>query len=197
METAIAAVSHRNLYGETTYRAIWSQDVQHWACGWWSDYDDQGILIRHVFEPRYVPKYHFAPRWIMEKWHPPEFFGTPEQWEQITAQYSAQHGKILELGPYPSEGAYVFLWKCEDVDGKYLELTPTMAQYTVELDLQPPPTLDQLIADAENRERKHRESQRALVIDECMDAFPFLGRVTNLNSRSLMDKIRTHNKERS
>lgn len=196
VQSVIEAISPRNIYDRPVYRAVWSKDVMHWACGWWNDYNNQGHLVRRVFEPRYVPKYLFSPRWLMEKWHPPEFFGTPEMWEEVTAQYSSQHGREFELGPYPREGDYVFLWKCDDVNGKYLDLTPTLAQYTIELDMQPRPTIDQLIADAKNREARIKNEQRTRIVDECMDAFVFLGRQSNLNPRPLIDKIREYNKER-
>jgi hypothetical protein len=196
VEMAINAASPRNLYGDPVFRAVWSQDVLHYAAGWWNDYDRAtGAIVRRVFEARKVPKYQCAARWIIERWMPPEFFGTPELWEQATVEYSAQHNMaVLELGPYPSRGDYVLLWKCEDADGNFLELTPTLAQYTVEIALMPIPSVGEMQAQAMAlREREDRLFSKA-VDDLIGDPFPFLGRVSNVTPLSLKKKIRQQKK---
>jgi hypothetical protein len=191
----IKAASPLNPFGEPQFRAVWSPDVQQWVAGWWNDYDSAtGAFIRRVFEARRGPRYQFAPRWIMEEWKPAEFFGDKAMWEAMTEEWSAQHGTVLELGPYPARGDYICIWKCETVDGKYMELTPTLARYTIDLALRPKPSVADLVADAENR--KHAESlQLTKALDDMLgDAFPFLGRVNNLSPRSLMTKIRDQKK---
>lgn len=175
---------------------MWSPDCLHHVAGWWNDYDNQsGAFLRRVWAVRMAPKYPFSPRWIIERWFPPEHFGTREMWEQVTTEWSQTHGKVLELGPYPSEGMYTMIWKCEDLDGKYMDITPTLAQYCVQLALQPQPTLAELQNDARDRLAKRKAASRQAVIDEYDDAFPFLGRVNNLSAQPLLNKIRSQKKD--
>lgn len=197
VERAVNAVSPRNIYNRPVHRVVWSPDAMHWACGWWNDYDNHGAFVRRVFEARRCPKYQFASRWVVEKWHPPEFFGSREHWDKVTAEYTATHGTLLELGPYPSEGDYVFMWKCENVDGSYLEITPTLAQYAVDLDLLPMQTEAEMRLEIEERQKRSKLAERNKIIDQVIDEFPFLGRPNNLNPKSLLDKIRADNKEKS
>jgi hypothetical protein len=200
VDTGVAAevksASPLNQYGEPEFRVVWSPDVKQWVSGWWNDYDSvTGALLRRVFEARQGPKYQFAPRWIVEQWKPAEFFGDKDMWEAMTAEWSAQHGMaLLELGPYPSRGDYIFIWKCETADGKFLEITPTLARYTIDLALLPKPSLADLIADAAARKARDRIAFSKSVDDMVGDAFPFLGRTNNLNPRSLMQKIKDQKK---
>lgn len=70
----------------------------------------------------------FLNRWILEKWLPPEFFGTPEEWEKSRYFMSADGKKIDSLGPYPRQGryGYVHAFYAAGIDGTklgdYIEL---------------------------------------------------------------------------
>lgn len=196
VERAINALSPRNLYDKPVYRAMWSADRFHWAAGWWNDYDKQtGALLRRIFEARYVPKYQMAARWVIEKWCPPEFFGPPEMWAQVTQEFSKQHNMAhLELGPYPSEGDYVSIWTCSDNDGSYLELTPTLAQGVVEINMLPVASVAEMRADAQRRKEREDQDFSKRLDDILGDPFPFLGRISNVTPTSLLDKMREQRK---
>lgn len=196
VEAAVKAASPLNLYGQPIFRVIWSPDSFDWAAGWWNDYDSNGTFVRQVWEARYVPRYHFTPRWIVERWMPPEFFGTKELWEKFTTEFSETHGSMLELGPYPAEGKFLFVWKCENADGSYLEITPTIVDHTIMMALLPIPSVVELRSQAETRKQAVRLAHRTRVSDMLVDEFPFLGRPNNLNPRPLLDKIRAENKRR-
>jgi hypothetical protein len=194
---AIAKVSPLNPYGNPVFRAAWSADVLHWVAGWWNDYDKEtGLFIRRVWQARKVPKYQMAARWVIERWMPPEFFGSRESWEQATQIVSEENmlDFALELGPYPSEGEYVHVWTCDDADRNYMELTPTLARYTIDIAMRPVPTVGQMRAEAEERQRANELAQEKMIDDMIGDAFPFLGRVNSVSPTSLMTKIQDQKK---
>ncbi len=195
VEDTIKALSPTNLYNEPIFRAIWSADRMHWASGWWNDYDStSGILLRRVFEARHVPKYQMAARWVVERWMPPSFFGTPEMWNQATAEYEAQHGLLLELGPYPHEGDYVHIWTCEDLQGNYMELTSTIIADVISLALQPLPSYNELVAESKRKQEADDAAFHKKVDDIIGDPFPFLGRVSNITPSPLLSKLRGERK---
>jgi hypothetical protein len=196
IEEAINRVSPRNLYGEPVFRAGWSRDRLHWACGWWNDFDSStGALLRRVFEPRQCPKYHFTPRWIIEKWHAPEFYGSPKMWDEITSSWSAAHGKTLELGPYPSRGDYELAWICQNLDESFLPLTTAIAVRYIELALQPPMSP----AALREIERRRVEQEHEELVEEVAGIcdLPFHGRPNNLSPLSIHQLVRQDNKERT
>jgi hypothetical protein len=125
---------------------------------------------------------------------PPTFFGTPEMWEQATVQYEAQQGTLLELGPYPSEGDYVHIWTCEDLDKNYIELTSTIIADVIQLALQPPASYQEMVSQS----KRHQEAEDAAFtkrLDDLIgDPFPFLGRVSNITPSSLLTKMREERK---
>jgi hypothetical protein len=45
-------------------------------------------------------------RWILEKWTPPSFFGSPKDWEKHRYFRSPSGKKIDALGEYPHRGMY-------------------------------------------------------------------------------------------
>lgn len=203
-DSAVAAevmrASPLNLYGEPVFRVVWSQDRLDWLAGWWNDYDSQtGVFIRRVFDVRRGPKYQMAPRWIVEEWKPAEFFGSREMWEQVVENYAEAPGMpvrtVQMLGPYPTRGDYVHIWTCQDAEGKYMEITPTLARYTIDLALQPQPTNADLRSWKEQRKKQDSADLSKAVDDMLGDAFPFLGRTNNLTPKTLMQKIRDHKKD--
>lgn len=190
VENEINSISPRNPYGNPVYRCVWSADVLHWAAGWWNVWDQNtGALIRRVWEARKVPKYQQAARWMIEKWMPPEFFGSRENWAAATEILSVQNGWLPELGPYPAEGDYVSIWTCADAEGKFMQVTPTLAKYAVELNMLPLPSAEQMKSEAARR-KEHEDDQFVKYIDNIMgDPFPFLGRTSNVRPTSVMTKI--------
>jgi hypothetical protein len=108
------------------YRLIHSAFVWQFSAGEWCDWDtslpveSRGTIVtdeiggytpstvaeRQVTEMRRRPKYaEFAdfPGWILERWMPPTYFGTPSWWNSQLVLGTS----LPKLGPYPYCGAYV------------------------------------------------------------------------------------------
>src|SRR6266550_2438618 len=66
-------------------------------------------------------------RWHIERWVPPESYGSPEQWHAETIEI--QNGRnIPALGPYPSRGDYEHCFTLEGPRGEFVQLTPAVAR---------------------------------------------------------------------
>lgn len=199
VEREINSISPRNTFGEPVYRAIWSADVLHWVAGWWINFEKTtGLILGRVWEARQVPRYQSSARWMIEKWLAPETFGTREQWEIATQivcdQNPAEFKAGLELGPYPERGMYASIWTCSDADGGYMNLTPEMARIIVKMSMQPVASAMLLQSLHKQRLQKQDADFNNYVENFLHDMFPFGGSVSNLSSRSLMDKVRDENK---
>jgi len=66
-----------NRYGEPSYRAVWGWNRLAWIGGKFEDRDDHGVLLRERIELRKEPKYPAVNRWHIERWLPPETYGSP------------------------------------------------------------------------------------------------------------------------
>lgn len=127
----------RNRFGEPNYRCVWSDTRLELSGGEWSDYKDNnyksGVLIRRNVEVRNVPKYWNKPhRWIIERWIPPEQFGSPLLWEANTVVW--MNGKKVEqLGPFPTRGDYDCCFVCEDDKEEFIPVTVRLATVVVDL----------------------------------------------------------------
>lgn len=117
-----------NRYGEPNYRAVWGWNRLDWIGGKWTDRDENGAVIREVVEVRHVPKYFPMNRWHIERWMPPETYGSPEIWRLQTLE--RQDGQFVPaLGPYPYRGDYEHSFTVEDADGEFVQLTPEIARH--------------------------------------------------------------------
>jgi hypothetical protein len=130
------AVTHRlkqaggiNRFGEANYRAVWGWNRLAWIGGKFEERDPvTGSLLREVVELRQEPKYPAVNRWHIERWVPPEVYGSPRQWYAQTIE--RENGmSIPALGPYPSRGEYEHCFTLETPHGEFLQLTPTAAEY--------------------------------------------------------------------
>jgi hypothetical protein len=117
-----------NRFGEPNYRAVWGWSRLGWVGGKWEDRNDAGELLREVAELRYVPKYTPHNRWHIERWLPPEAYGSPREWYGQTMELAGGRN-IPALGPYPGRGEYEHCFTLEDPHGGFLQLTPTVAEY--------------------------------------------------------------------
>ena len=124
-----------NRFGEANFRAVWSENRLDWVAGKWVDTDPvTGEVLREVFEARYVPKYWpLQNRWIIERWYPPEHFGSPQRWYEVTkpAKDYHEHGNLAKLGPYPHRGRYQDASIIQDGGGEFVPLTVTLAEEVV------------------------------------------------------------------
>ena len=117
-----------NRLGEPNYRAVWGWNRLAWIGGKFEDRDEHGALLRERMELREEPKYPAVNRWHIERWLPPEAYGSPRQWYAQTIE--RENGiSIPALGPYPSRGDYEHCFTLEGPRGEFLQLTPTVAEH--------------------------------------------------------------------
>jgi hypothetical protein len=117
-----------NRFGEPNYRAVWGWSRLDWIGGKWEDRDTSGVLVREVIELRREPKYAPHNRWHIERWTPPESYGSPAQWNAQTLEIESGRN-IPALGPYPSRGDYEHCFTLEGPDGEFVQLTPAAARH--------------------------------------------------------------------
>jgi hypothetical protein len=124
----LALAGGYNRFGEANYRAVWGWSRLDWIGGKWEDRDSAGALVREVVEVRREPKYTPHDRWHIERWVPPESYGSPEQWHAQTLEI-ANGRSIPALGPYPSRGDYEHCFTLEGPRGEFVQLTPAAARH--------------------------------------------------------------------
>jgi hypothetical protein len=124
-----------NRYGEANYRAVWGWNRLAWIGGKFEERDPAtGSLLREVVELRQEPKYPAVNRWHIERWVPPEVYGSPDAWYAQTIERE-NGASIPALGPYPSRGDYEHCFTLEGPAcagrprGEFIQLTPTIAEH--------------------------------------------------------------------
>jgi hypothetical protein len=117
-----------NRFGDPNYRAVWGWSRLDWIGGKWEDRAADGALLREVIEVRREPKYAPRDRWHIERWMPPESYGSPDQWRAATTE-TAQGRNVAALGPYPSRGDYEHCFTLEGPHGEFVQLTPAVARH--------------------------------------------------------------------
>lgn len=118
-----------NRFGEANYRAVWGWSRLDWIGGKWEDHDAvSGTLLREVIELRREPKYLPHDRWHIERWMPPESYGSPQEWHAATSEFVGGRN-VAALGPYPSRGDYEHCFTVEGPRGEFLQLTPAVARH--------------------------------------------------------------------
>jgi hypothetical protein len=126
---ALALAGGCNRFGEPNYRAVWGWSRLDWIGGKWEDRDaESGALVREVVELRREPKYLPHDRWHIERWMPPESYGSPKEWHAQTAEF-VNGRSIAALGPYPSRGDYEHCFTLEGARGEFVQLTPAAARH--------------------------------------------------------------------
>jgi hypothetical protein len=117
-----------NRFGESNYRVVWGCNRLAWIGGKFEDRDEHGALLRERVELRMEPKYPAVNRWHIERWVPPEVYGSPRAWYAQTIE--RENGvSIPALGPYPSRGEYEHCFTLEGPRGEFIQLTPTIAEH--------------------------------------------------------------------
>jgi len=126
----ITRAGGRNRYGEPNFRVVWGGSRLAWIGGRWVDRDAHGNVIREAVELRQEPKYIPAERWHIERWMPPEAYGSPEEWFARTVE--TEDGiRIPALGPYPSRGEYEHCFTLEGPRGEFLPLSAAACDWIV------------------------------------------------------------------
>jgi hypothetical protein len=163
-----------NRYGEANYRAVWGWNRLAWIGGKFEERDPAtGSLLREVVELRQEPKYPAANRWHIERWVPPEVYGSPQAWYAQTVEI-ADGRSVPALGPYPSRGEYEHCFTLEGPQGEFIQLTPTVAEHiarAIERSRQFPRALKRRsLVDREHREERAYEQWAYDMLDEAVPA---------------------------
>ena len=116
-----------NRYGEANYRVVWGWNRLSWIGGKFEDRDEHGELVREVVELRHEPKYAAVNRWHVERWVPPEAYGSPRAWYEQTAE-RADGKSVAALGPYPGRGEYEHCFTIQGLNGEFVQLTPAIVE---------------------------------------------------------------------
>ena len=165
----------RNPFGEPNYRAVWGWNRLAWIGGKFEDRDETGALLRERVELRQEPKYPAVNRWHIERWMPPDTYGSPRAWYAQTVE--RENGiSIPALGPYPHRGDYEHCFTLETPSGEFVQLTPTVAEHIARAIEYSRKSRQQTISRAKLYEREAREEQQYGdwaydVLDDAVPAF--------------------------
>ncbi len=163
-----------NRYREPNYRAIWGWNRLAWIGGKFEDRDEHGALLRERVELRREPKYPVVNRWHIERWVPPEVYGSPSAWYAQTIE--RENGiSIPALGPYPARGEYEHSFTLESPRGEFVQLTPTIAEHiarAIEWSRKYPRAKSRSrLYDREGREERSYEDWAFDQLDDAVPAF--------------------------
>lgn len=119
------ALGGRNLYGEPLLRIRWSEGERVLVGEVWTKVDASLNLIRRQLEYRPTKKYPaIEERWLLEMWHPAEFYGSPEAWERQWMRRTPQGESFLLMPCYPIRGDYTTIATFQEPEtGDYSEPT--------------------------------------------------------------------------
>jgi hypothetical protein len=130
IQERVARAGGLNRFGEPNFRVVWGGSRLAWVGGRWTDRDAHGNVIRETVELRHVPKYFPHERWHIERWLPPEAYGSPEMWRAQTIEI--ENGMpIPALGPYPSRGDYEHCFTLASSRGEFIPLSPSACDWIV------------------------------------------------------------------
>jgi hypothetical protein len=180
IQDRLARAGGTNRFGEPNYRVVWGGARLTWVGGRWTDRDTHGNMIREAVELRRVPKYLPEDRWHIERWMPPESYGSPDEWYAQTTE--VEDGiRIAALGPYPSRGEYEHCFTLQTTASGFLPLTVTACDWIVRAiewsGRQPRPARRHALAEREEGGQRNWERVVDDLLDDAVPAFhghPFL-----------------------
>ena len=107
-DQSLLLIGGRNPLGQPNLKVVWGWDARTFRNG----------------NPEAL-KYPgpFLNRFILEKWLPPEFFGSQKQWELHRYHKSGDGKKIDLLGDYPRQGSYGMVMPLTTSTGEYIPLS--------------------------------------------------------------------------
>ena len=128
IQAALVVAGGLNRFGDPNYRAVWGWNRLDWIGGKWEDRDEHGNLVREVVQMRREPKYPQVNRWHIERWLPPESYGSPYLWARQMVEFAGGQD-VPALGPYPARGDYELCLTLEDAAGGFIQLTAAAARH--------------------------------------------------------------------
>jgi hypothetical protein len=161
----------RNRFGEPNFRVVWGWSRLSWIGGRWTDRDAHGNIIRSTIELRRVPKYLPFDRWHIERWVPPEIYGSPNVWHAATLE--REDGILVSvLGPYPTRGEYEHCFTLAGKRGEFISLDTIACgkiARAIEWARRQPRAKSRLALDTRESQRERESDAR---IDEVLDDAP-------------------------
>jgi hypothetical protein len=164
-----------NRYAGTNYRAVWGWSRLAWIGGKFEERDPStGGLLREVVELRLEPKYAAVNRWHIERWVPPEIYGSPRAWYAQTMELAGGRS-MPALGPYPSRGEYEHCFTLEGPRGEFVQLTPSVAEQIARAiewsRSQPRASRRRAIEERQGREERRYDAWAYGLLDDGVPAF--------------------------
>jgi len=174
IQRRIARAGGANRFGEPNFRIVWGGSRLGWIGGRWVDRDASGNVIRETIELRRVPKYLPHDRWHIERWLPPEAYGSPELWYAQTVE--CEDGiRIPALGPFPRRGEYEHCFTLEDSGGGFLPLTDAACHWIVRAiewaRRQPRQVARHALKERERLREEQWDSAADAILDDAVPAF--------------------------
>jgi len=169
LQERIARAGGSNRFGEPNFRVVWGGSRLTWIGGRWSDCDAHGNQTGERIELRRVPKYSPENRWHLERWMPPESYGTPELWLAQTVE--TENGiRLPALGPYPSRGDYEHCFTLESASGDFVPLSAGACDWIIRAvewsRRQPRQVRHGAIAEREARRRREWDREADAILSE-------------------------------
>lgn len=174
IQERVARAGGENRFGEPNFRVVWGGSRLSWIGGRWIDRDTHGNVIREAIELRRVPKYLPHDRWHIERWMPPEAYGSPELWYAQTIECE-DNIRIPALGPYPRRGEYEHCITLEGARREFLPLTSAACDWIVRAvewaRRQPRQESRAALRKREERRLRGWDSAADAVLDDAVPAF--------------------------
>lgn len=126
----VRKVGGKNVFGEPMYRVVHTSNLYKKQGGNWKIWDESlsiqerggmvqnaaGLYVPSEYKPERIEvcvkeilKYEqdgFENKWILERWVPASYFGSPEAWY---AKHVPGYPNVPYLGPYPVNGDYRYV----------------------------------------------------------------------------------------
>jgi hypothetical protein len=176
----ISSAGGWNRFGEPNFRVVWGWSRLTWIGGRWTDRDANGNIIREKIELRHVPKYLPHDRWHIERWLPPELYGTRDSWRALTLE--SEDGTLIPaLGPYPARGEYEHCFTLNGPRGDFAPLDPAACDKVIRAiewaRRQPTSVRRAAVTQRESRSDRRWEARADAILDDAVPAFhrqPFI-----------------------
>jgi hypothetical protein len=173
-----------NRFGEPNWRVVWGQTELEQVGGTWEVpkpgthfiVNPKGELVEQpntmqVAEMRDVLKYEGQACWVLERWFPPENYGTEFQW--YADNEDPQGSGLSLLGRYPDEGYYECCQRLITNEGRAVELNDAVLDYYVPMILKTHETTEWERRAARNKLREEEaEKEHARKVQMYVDAAP-------------------------
>lgn len=187
-----------NRFGGPLFRVVWGWSRLEFIGGLMDRYNDSGTYLGQQRGVFLEPKYSYLgvtalDRWIVEKWIPPEAYGTRESWEYEASEIDGEF-ETQALGPYPDRGDYELSFLVQDPKTEeFIQLTEDIITMTVDVALRA-----MEIDEAKRKEflQKQQEAKERAFVNELTDlwddsAVAFGGRPNSTQANAPMHNTRS------